>query len=108
MSDYGSLGAYSSLGSYANYSLGTNVNIQGGLVNDDLMQLQSLTFLNPEYELETFLNDYMDLRMFTGHVTIYSDSRDEALKFAYSLNQTESLGICVFNKQGILLPSTST
>jgi hypothetical protein len=77
MSDYGSVGAYDSLGSYANYGAGTFTDAQGKLgvsnpgraassgvfVNENTIQLQSLTFLNPEYELETFLNDYMEIRM---------------------------------------------
>eukprot|EP01127_Copromyxa_protea_P010768 TRINITY_DN2658_c0_g1_i1.p1 TRINITY_DN2658_c0_g1~~TRINITY_DN2658_c0_g1_i1.p1 ORF type:complete len:654 (+),score=83.85 TRINITY_DN2658_c0_g1_i1:391-2352(+) len=95
-SDYSAL---SSLGSYGNY--GNHGPFQGNSLNPDSMVLQSLTFLNPEYELDTFLNDYIDVRMFCSQVTIYSDSRDEALKLAYSLTQQRQLGMSVFNKQDI-------
>lgn len=99
MSDYGSLGNYSSLGSYGNYSGMTaslGVPPRGGIVtvNDELIQLQSLTFLNPEYELETFLNDYADIRMvfflfftFRGHFFFFFPGRSR-LTFSFQVHRS--------------------
>lgn len=48
--------------------------------------------MNPDYEIETFKNDYADLRTYCSRITIYADHRDDAIRIAHKLTQKQSLG----------------
>jgi esterase/lipase superfamily enzyme len=64
-------------------------------INEDGIELKSLIFLNPDYELDTFVNDYADLKQFAQTTTLYADSRDEAIKVSKSINRKANLGLPV-------------
>jgi len=121
LSDYGSYGSYANYHNYPAGGLNPEFGGPGGgrhgstyfgstsnlghmstqhfVLDPKLIQLQSLTFLNPEYELETFLSDYTDLRMFTPHISIYVDTRDTAVTFASDINRKANMGIAAVNKE---------
>eukprot|EP00026_Physarum_polycephalum_P001972 Phypoly_transcript_01976.p1 GENE.Phypoly_transcript_01976~~Phypoly_transcript_01976.p1 ORF type:complete len:717 (+),score=63.12 Phypoly_transcript_01976:122-2272(+) len=56
------------------------------------IHLANLILMNPDYEIETFKNDYAELRMYCSRITIYADHRDDAIRLAHRLNQKSSLG----------------
>eukprot|EP01111_Echinosteliopsis_oligospora_P012372 TRINITY_DN4218_c0_g1_i1.p1 TRINITY_DN4218_c0_g1~~TRINITY_DN4218_c0_g1_i1.p1 ORF type:complete len:713 (-),score=135.96 TRINITY_DN4218_c0_g1_i1:21-2159(-) len=67
---------------------------QGNLppVSDTKMNLVNIILMNPDYEIETFKNDYADLRTYCSRITIYADHRDEAIRIAHKITQKQSLG----------------
>lgn len=66
--------------------------IEEGRDGDSRIHLANIILLNPDYEIETFKNDYSDLREYCSRITIYADHRDEAIRFAHKLTQKASLG----------------
>eukprot|EP00727_Mastigamoeba_balamuthi_P001836 m51a1_g1165 hypothetical protein (588) ;mRNA; r:353800-355907 len=56
------------------------------------IDLANLILLNPDYDYDTFLNDFKELDLYCGRVTIYGDSRDTALKLSESLSRRRKLG----------------
>jgi len=56
------------------------------------IHLHNLIFLNPDYELSTFQNDYLDLRAYCSKVSIYADRRDTAIRLAFRMTSKPSLG----------------
>uniref|UniRef100_A0A6B2KZC1 Alpha/beta hydrolase n=1 Tax=Arcella intermedia TaxID=1963864 RepID=A0A6B2KZC1_9EUKA len=60
--------------------------------------LQNLIFINPDYESDTFINDYADLQHYTANITVYADSRDTALRFANTVTGKVSLGLAWVGK----------
>jgi len=56
------------------------------------INLVNIILLNPEYEMETFKNDYLDLRAYCSRVSIYADHRDDAIRLAHKLTQKVNLG----------------
>jgi esterase/lipase superfamily enzyme len=59
---------------------------------EELLELQNLILLNPDYEVDTFRSDHEELAQYCPAITVYADSRDVALKLAFRLNQKKSLG----------------
>jgi len=77
---------------------------ENGQKNDDSIDtiiIQNLIFLNPDYEMNTFINDYDELRKYIHNITIYADRRDLALKISNRVNRSQSLGLGVVNKPRI-------
>lgn len=68
------------------------------------INLVNIILLNPDYELETFKNDYYELKnvrdycilylqlQYCPKITIYADHRDAAIKVAFKLTNKPSLG----------------
>jgi esterase/lipase superfamily enzyme len=56
------------------------------------IHLANIILMNPDYEIETFKNDYADLRTYCARISIYADHRDEAIRIAHKLTQKASLG----------------
>ncbi|GJQ11468.1 hypothetical protein GpartN1_g3259.t1 [Galdieria partita] len=46
------------------------------------MELSTLTFLNPDYELDAFQTDFPDLYEVCNCITLYADKRDRAVQIA--------------------------
>jgi len=91
---------YESGGSAGSYSYFGADSIEKG-VGLDLININTLILMNPEYEFDTFMNDYLDVRLFTPNITIYSDSRDQALQFALQASRRENLGLGALDKEAI-------
>ncbi|KAM9966620.1 hypothetical protein ACTFIR_006840 [Dictyostelium discoideum] len=60
------------------------------------INLTNLIFLNPDYEINTFKNDYGELRNYCPRITVYADHRDEAIKMAFRITQKRNLGNNIF------------
>eukprot|EP01114_Cavostelium_apophysatum_P013880 TRINITY_DN3461_c0_g1_i1.p1 TRINITY_DN3461_c0_g1~~TRINITY_DN3461_c0_g1_i1.p1 ORF type:complete len:706 (+),score=141.48 TRINITY_DN3461_c0_g1_i1:202-2319(+) len=60
--------------------------------NPDGIELINLVLLNPDYELETFKNDYIELQPYCNKITIYADHRDAAIRLAFQMTSKLSLG----------------
>jgi len=67
--------------------------INGDGYEDVGITLSNLIFLNPDYEFETFKNDYEELVCYCSNITVYADSRDVALKTAVRMTQKRSFGL---------------
>ncbi|GAM22678.1 hypothetical protein SAMD00019534_058530 [Acytostelium subglobosum LB1] len=65
---------------------------RGAGYDESKIQLANLIFLNPDYEIETFKNDYDELRNYCPKMTIYADHRDMAIKMAFKMLQKQNLG----------------
>lgn len=57
------------------------------------MEFRNLILLNPDYELENFVQEYEILSRYCNSITIYADNRDVALKLSMRLNRKMKLGI---------------
>eukprot|EP01132_Coremiostelium_polycephalum_P007473 gene7473-9181_t len=69
-----------------------NVRQQERPSSSSKINLTNLIFLNPDYEINTFKNDYEELRQYCPSITIYADHRDVAIKMAFKVTQKQSLG----------------
>ncbi|EGC37281.1 hypothetical protein DICPUDRAFT_46613 [Dictyostelium purpureum] len=67
--------------------------------NSNKINLTNLIFLNPDYEINTFKNDYDELRTYCPRITVYADHRDEAIKMAFRITQKRNLGNNIFGIQ---------
>ncbi|KYR01760.1 hypothetical protein DLAC_01770 [Tieghemostelium lacteum] len=56
------------------------------------INLTNLILLNPDYEINTFRNDYSELRTYCPRITVYADHRDVAIKMAFRITQKQNLG----------------
>eukprot|EP00667_Euglena_gracilis_P009699 EG_transcript_9865 len=57
------------------------------------LQLTTCTLLNPDYEHQTFITrDFETLRSLCSHITLYGDTRDEALWYAEIFNSKRGPG----------------
>jgi len=56
------------------------------------INLTNLIFLNPDYEINTFKNDYSELTSYCPRITVYADHRDVAIKMAFRITQKQNLG----------------
>jgi len=61
-------------------------------VGSDNLELVNLVLLNPDYELETFKNDYYEMQPYCNKITIYADKRDAAIRLAFKMTSKQSLG----------------
>jgi len=75
---------YETYGTYSQYSKAIN--------------LQNLILMNPDYETETFMNDYLDLQHYVANISVYADSRDGALVLANRMTGKASLGLSLVGK----------
>ncbi|EKE42709.1 hypothetical protein ENUP19_0339G0008 [Entamoeba nuttalli] len=81
---------------YSTY--GTSSDISEGELNEDIeqgnikMEFANLILLNSDYEVETFVEDYNELKERCEHITIYADQRDSALHVSNFLTKKERLG----------------
>ncbi|EGG22695.1 hypothetical protein DFA_04825 [Cavenderia fasciculata] len=77
-----------------NSSLGSipTINETRAPYNDSKINLANLIFLNPDYEIQTFKNDYDELRSYCPRISIYADHRDVAIKLAFKMLQKQNLG----------------
>lgn len=66
--------------------------MDGASDDEHKIHLANIILMNPDYEIETFKNDYADLRTYCSRTTIYADHRDEAIRLAHKLTQKASLG----------------
>ncbi|KAF9436165.1 hypothetical protein BGZ76_004668 [Entomortierella beljakovae] len=65
----------------------------GGIEMPGKIQLSTFTLLNPDADLETFLEeDYWTLSKYCPHITIYADAHDGALFWSEALGRKKSLG----------------
>ncbi|CEM02740.1 unnamed protein product [Vitrella brassicaformis CCMP3155] len=70
------------------------------------LELVTATFLNPDYELDDFVSqDHTLLRTFCNMITIYADTRDQALYYAEMFNRKSSLGRRVFSLRRPIVPA---
>ncbi|EFA78923.1 hypothetical protein PPL_08391 [Heterostelium album PN500] len=69
-----------------------NVPEQQQRQHESKISLTNLIFLNPDYEIETFKNDYDELRNYCPRITVYADHRDMAIKMAFKMLQKQNLG----------------
>ncbi|KAG0267670.1 hypothetical protein DFQ27_008450 [Actinomortierella ambigua] len=61
--------------------------------NDRPIQLATMTLMNPDADLEIFLDeDYWILSKYCPHITLYADARDGALFWSQVLGRKKSLG----------------
>lgn len=60
--------------------------------SDHRITLANIILMNPDYEIETFKSDYLELRTYCARITIYADHRDDAIRLAHKLTQKASLG----------------
>ncbi|KAL7720111.1 Uncharacterized protein QTN25_002635 [Entamoeba marina] len=60
--------------------------------SDNKMEFANLVLLNSDYEVETFVEDYVELKERCQHITIYSDQRDSALHVSNFLTKKRRLG----------------
>ncbi|GAM18033.1 hypothetical protein SAMD00019534_012080 [Acytostelium subglobosum LB1] len=65
---------------------------QSSPMDKNKISLTNLILLNPDYEIETFKNDYDELRTYCSNITIYADHRDMAIKMAFKMLQKQNLG----------------
>ncbi|ELP90730.1 hypothetical protein EIN_025590 [Entamoeba invadens IP1] len=56
------------------------------------MKFANLILLNSDYEVDTFVDDYNELKERCEHVTIYADQRDSALSVSNFLTKKNRLG----------------
>lgn len=58
-----------------------------------IMKLSSVTLLNPDTPFDSFIkHDFTALAKYCDHITIYSNSRDFALKVGEFISKSKSLG----------------
>eukprot|EP00736_Rhodelphis_marinus_P004603 Rmarinus@m.7246 len=55
--------------------------------DENLLTVNNLILLNPDYELDTFTNDYAELQDYVRRITLYSDPRDTALEKSMPFNR---------------------
>jgi len=55
--------------------------------------------MNPDYETDTFINDYLELQHYITNISVYADSRDSALTLANTLTGKASLGLSWVGKK---------
>ncbi|KAH8741502.1 hypothetical protein FG386_003144 [Cryptosporidium ryanae] len=66
-------------------------------MNTGKVQIVSMTFLNPDYYLDDFINKaFPMLRQYCNLITMYGDSQDGALKWSEIIQGRKSLGCNVF------------
>jgi len=58
----------------------------------ELIHLVNIVFMNPDYELETFKNDFHELKHYCAKITLYADHRDAAVRIAFKMTTKASLG----------------
>ncbi|KAK6590775.1 hypothetical protein RS030_132046 [Cryptosporidium xiaoi] len=64
---------------------------------NEKVQIVSMTFLNPDYYLDDFINKaFPMLRQYCNLITMYGDSQDGALKWSEIIQGRKSLGCNVF------------
>jgi len=62
------------------------------------LQVATVLLLNPDYPLDVFLQEeYEDLRDVCSHITLYGDTKDQALGFSEVFNRQRSLGKRIFD-----------
>ncbi|KAG0309670.1 hypothetical protein BGZ98_009990 [Dissophora globulifera] len=72
---------------------GTSTGSLGGDDPSQPIQLATFTLLNPDTDLQTFLeDDYWMLSKYCAHMTLYADEHDGALFWSETLLRTKSLG----------------
>ncbi|KAF7456607.1 putative membrane protein [Cryptosporidium felis] len=71
-------------------------NFENALINEKV-QIVSMTFLNPDYYLDDFINKaFPMLRQYCNLITMYGDSQDGALKWSEIIQGRKALGCNVF------------
>jgi len=88
---YAGRGSVNSTNSTVTNAVPTNYNsIQQ--ISQPPIELLTMTLLNPEYEVDTFIEDYDDLMKYCSQITVYADSNDSAIRNVTRCTGITSLG----------------